>query len=370
MDIGLLSAQIVVWGKSLAERLPGDVRHMRNTIAIMNTKGGVGKSTTVLAIAETLAAFHGKNVLVIDSDAQASVSSMLMPTTSLRKLQGAERTLVDYLIGVVLHNSQIEWTDYVVGGVSDVDDVKSVYLMPSDMKLTLFEREVSKEALHARLRASIGALLAHARKVFDVVLIDCPPGLSVLTECWLREADFHLSPTKPDYISVCGLDVFSRFKQLNPEMGFAENIGVLINMKDRHSAEDDEYHRWLASNPDNKCFTQIVPRLNALQQAARYQNEERSFSAKYPGEIGIAVRGLALELLTRLAEGALRAPPRPPGESLQQPPPAPTAMTNSGPAYPSQHGQSPASAKTSSTMTPATTAPETTAQNASADKAS
>lgn len=289
---------------------------MRNTIAVMNTKGGVGKSTIVLAIAESLAVHHGKNVLVVDSDAQASVSSMLMSTTSLRKLQGDGRTLVDYLVALVLRDSQLEWTDFVVGGVSDVDDARSVYLMPSDMQLTLFEREVSREALHGRLRASIGGLLSRARIVFDVVLIDCPPGLSVLTECWLREADFHLSPTKPDYISVCGLDVFARFKRLNPEMGFAENLGVLVNMKDRQSVEDDEYHRWLAANPENRCFDQALLRFNALQQAARFQNEERSYGAKYPGEIGAAMRALSTELLGRLAASvdarARHAPPEPP----------------------------------------------------------
>jgi len=276
---------------------------MRNTIAVMNTKGGVGKSTIVLTLAETLSAIHGKNVLVIDSDAQASVSAMLMATTSLRKLQGDGRTLVDYLVASVLRDTQVEWTDYVVGGVSDIDDANSVYVMPSDMQLTLLEREVSKEALHARLRTVIGGLLSRARIVFDIVLIDCPPGLSVLTECWLREADFHLSPTKPDYISVCGLDVFARFKQLNPEMGFAENLGVLVNMKDRQAAEDEEYHRWLAGNAANRCFEQVLPRMNALQQAARFQAEERSFAAKYPGEIRTAVSGLATEILARLASG-------------------------------------------------------------------
>ena len=299
---------------------------MRNTIAVMNTKGGVGKSTIVLAIAETLSVHYGKNVLVIDSDAQASVSAMLMSTTSLRKLQGDGRTLVDYLVSVVLRESQIEWTDFVVGGVSDVDDARSVYLMPSDMQLTLFEREVSREALHGRLRASIGGLLSRARIVFDIVLIDCPPGLSVLTECWLREADFHLSPTKPDYISVCGLDVFSRFKRLNPEMGFAESLGVLVNMKDRQSSEDDEYHRWLASNPENRCFEQALPRLNALQQAARYHSDDRSFGAKYPGEIGAAVRALAAEILARIA-----ASPQPvarPGETDRAAPAAADASAS------------------------------------------
>ena len=274
---------------------------MRNTIAIMNTKGGVGKSTIVLSIAETLAAFHGKNVLVIDSDSQASVSSMLMSTASLRNLQSGGRTIVDYLVGAVLRGAPAEWTDFVVGGVSDIDDAKTVYLMPSDMQLTLFEREVSKEAQHTLLRSSIGGLLSRARIVFDVVLIDCPPGLSVLTECWLREADFHLSPTKPDYISICGLDVFHRFRALNPEMGFAENLGVVVNMKDRFSPADDEYHRWLAQNAENRCFTQVLPRLNAIQHSARYSEEERSFQAKYPGEIGTAIRGLVGEILQRLA---------------------------------------------------------------------
>lgn len=291
---------------------------MRNTIAVMNTKGGVGKSTTVLGLAETLAIEHGKNVLVIDSDAQASVSAMLMSMSSLRKLQADQRTLVDYLVAAVLRNAPVEWTEYVVGGVSDVDDVKSVYLMPSDMKLTLLEREVSREAMHGRLRASIGGLLSRARIVFDIVLIDCPPGLSVLTECWLREADFHLSPTKPDYISVCGLDVFSRFKQLNPEMGFAENLGVLVSMKDRQSAEDEEYHRWLAGNPDNRCFEQVLPRVNALQQAARHHSDERSYGAKYPGEIGHAMRRLVREILTRLETAASVSPSTPGNHSSAQ----------------------------------------------------
>ena len=60
---------------------------MRNTIAVMNTKGGVGKSTLVLALAETLSAKFAKNVLIIDSDAQASVSLMLLSAGNLHRLQ-------------------------------------------------------------------------------------------------------------------------------------------------------------------------------------------------------------------------------------------------------------------------------------------
>jgi chromosome partitioning protein len=290
---------------------------MANSIAVMNTKGGVGKSTLVLALAETLSALHGKNVLVIDSDAQASVSSMLMTVGNLYKLQADGLTIVDYLVATVLNSTPADWPSFVVRNVSDVDDARTVFLIPSDMQLTLFEREVSKESLHARLRTSIAHLLSEVSRVFDIVLIDCPPGLSVLTECWLREANFHVSPTKADYVSVCGLEVFRRFKALNPEMGFAENLGVIVNMKDATSPVDEEYHRWLRDNGENRCFEQAIPRMAALQDAARFVPPDRSYVAKYPGQVGQSIRILAKELLARIDAANARA--------AGSPPPIPTA---------------------------------------------
>jgi chromosome partitioning protein len=289
--------------------MDGPARAMRNTIAVMNTKGGVGKSTLVLALAETLSAQFRKNVLIIDSDSQASVSAMLLTAANLHRLQSEGLTIVDLLVASVLNNVEVEWPRFVVGGVSDVDEARTVYLIPSDMQLTLFEREVSKESLHQRLRTSIGRLLGNVRGVFDVIFIDCPPGLSILTESWLREADFHFSPTKPDYVSTCGLEVFRRFKGLNPEMGFAENLGVVINMKEGHSSVDSDYHRWLTSNAENRCFTQTIPRSSALQHAAQLSAVERSYVAKYPGDAGGSIKAIAEELLSRLA--AANAGPAP-----------------------------------------------------------
>jgi chromosome partitioning protein len=280
---------------------------MRNTVAVMNTKGGVGKSTLVLATAETLSAKFGKNVLIIDSDSQASISTMLLSPTNLHRLQSDGLTVVDLLVASVLNNLAVDWPRFVVGGVSDVDEARTVYLIPSDMQLTLFEREVSKESLHARLRASIAALLDHVRGVFDVIFIDCPPGLSVLTESWLRETDFHFSPTKPDYVSTCGLEVFRRFKSLNPEMGFAENLGVIITMRDQNSAVEQDYQKWLGANPDNRLFPQAIPRTSALQHASQLSRLERSYVAKYPGESGTAMRAVCQELLARLAVGEAAA---------------------------------------------------------------
>ena len=241
---------------------------------------------------------------------------MLLSAANLHRLQSDGLTIVDLLVASVLNNVAVDWPRFVVGGVSDVDEARTVYLIPSDMQLTLFEREVSKESLHARLRTSIGALLNHVRGVFDIVLIDCPPGLSVLTESWLREADFHFSPTKPDYVSTCGLEVFRRFKGLNPEMGFAENLGVIINMKDPHSSVEARLPALARRQSRQPLFAQTVPRTSALQHAAQLSPVERSYVAKYPGESGVAIRAVCQELLDRLdaanAKEAAASPPATP----------------------------------------------------------
>ena len=274
---------------------------MRNAIAVMNTKGGVGKSTFVLAAAETLAAKLAKTVLVIDGDAQASVSLMLLSAGNLSRLQLDGLTVVDLLVGGVLRDEAVDWSRYVVAGVSDVDEARSVYLLPSDMQLTLFEREVAKQGLLAPLRAGIGALLGHVRAAFDVVLIDCAPGLSVLTECWLREADYYLAPTNPDHISTYALEVFAHFRGLNPEMGFADQLGVLITMMDDQSPADREHARRLMEDAQNKCFAQALPRSKALQHAGHFSTVERSYGRKYPGPTGAAVEAVCREMLERLA---------------------------------------------------------------------
>jgi chromosome partitioning protein len=274
---------------------------MRNTITVMNAKGGVGKSTLVLALAETLANDHGKKVLVIDSDAQASVSHMLLPQERLETIQSGGRTLVDFLIEAVIKQSPIKWQEYVIAGVSDVDDARSIDLIPSDTQLTLFEREVSKLEHERQLRATIGALLADARRLYDLVLIDSAPGLSVLTECWLREGDFYLSPTRPDYISTRGLKFLRQFRERDPHMGFAEPLGVIINMKDPHSAEDAHYEEWLRGDAEHRCFRQPILRVSPLQSATRFAERPRSYFAKYPGQTGTSLRDLSSELLWRVA---------------------------------------------------------------------
>ncbi len=275
---------------------------MGQSIAVMNTKGGVGKSTVVMGLAETLSVFHQKNVLIIDSDSQTSISIMMMEMARWEKMEQERCTLLDYLSNMVLGPADADWKPHVASNVSDVDDAKTVYLIPSHMKLSLFEREVSAERRHSRLRTAVRDLLDEAKRYFDIILIDCPPGLSVVTECWLRESDFFLPPTKPDYLSVRGLEILKRFKEFSNKHGFASLIGVLINMKDGWIETEDHWHRKLAEDPTNKCFTTPVYRRPYIQKAADFEPESRTFVAKYPGDAGQCFRQLADELLSRMAQ--------------------------------------------------------------------
>ena len=77
----------------------------------------------------------------------------------------------------------------------------------------------------------------------------------MLTECWLREADFYMSPTRPDEISIRGLGFLREFRERNPEMGFANQLGVIINMKDILSPRDEEVDRWLRRDPEHHAST-------------------------------------------------------------------------------------------------------------------
>jgi chromosome partitioning protein len=273
---------------------------MGSAITVMNAKGGVGKSTLVLALADTLATHHGKHVLVIDSDAHASVSNMLMAREWLEAAQAHGQTVVDWFVATLLEGATLDWRDFIVKGVSDIDDARTICLMPGGGHLTLFEREISKAEREVDLRRTVRAFLEEVRKIYDYVLIDSAPGLSVLTECWLREADFYLAPTKPDFICVRGLQFLDEFRQRDLGIGFAESLGVVVNMKDPNSSADEQFDHWLRQDTRNWCFEQSIMRSDALQAASRFCPRPRSYWAKYPGQTGRSLRYLTLEVLDRV----------------------------------------------------------------------
>jgi chromosome partitioning protein len=191
----------------------------------------------------------------------------------------------------------------IAGKASDVDDAQSLSIIAGDMDLALVERDITASGAIAQVRERCKALLREAKDDFDLVLADCAPGISVMTECWLRECEWHLIPVKPDVLAVSGIQYLKNFKQRNPDAPFARHLGVAINMKQAGSETDEMIHELLLANREMACFPAAVPMIQHIQKAALCASEPRSFQNKYPGAAGRALRAIATELLERVSGG-------------------------------------------------------------------
>ena len=274
---------------------------MGTSIAVMNAKGGVGKSTLTMALAETLVVHHRKRVLVIDSDGQVSVSLMLLPIARLQSLRDSDATMVDLVASAVINRQAVNWRAAAAPRASDLEDCEDLFIVAGSMDLTLVERQITARHLETDLRAFARHWLADAKTLFDVILVDCAPGISAVTECWLRECDYHLVPLKPDLLAVGGMEYLKNFKLGNPEGGFARHLGVVVNMLDPSSDMERTVLDALRQRPELRCFTHAVPHLLHLQKASLFAPAGRSFLSKYPGAAGTALQALAREILQRLA---------------------------------------------------------------------
>ena len=273
------------------------------SIAIMNAKGGVGKSTLTMAIAETLAVYHEKSVLLIDADAQMNLSLMLMPPEKLNAARHAGQSIASWLSSFVVTFSRSDWRNCVISDISDVDDTeKKLFIIPGDMDMTLVEREIAARGALGRARQACRWLLDEAAQAVDYILVDCAPGISTVTECWLRECDWHLIPIKPDILAVSGMEYLRLFRQRNPGLGFASHLGVLINMKYMRSPTDQMTHVFLSKDEILRCFPAAIPMIGHIQKAALFMKDKRSYQNKYPGDAGKALREVTAELIKRSAE--------------------------------------------------------------------
>jgi chromosome partitioning protein len=293
---------------------------MGKVIAVFSAKGGVGKSTSVMILAEAWSGFQGKKVLVIDADPQTNVSLMMTPKREgvpdyLQNkcwdfAQHNKRTLVDFFVAACRNASPatVDCTNYMIRQVSDVREARSVELIPGNMELALFESAFIEVGGQKRLAAAVHALLEMVRSTHDVVLIDCSPGLSALTLSWLEHADALLSPVTPNYLGIRSLAVFGRLRELfeGENRRFAPRIGTVINMDSDTYAERVARQAIAALDRSEgiEPFSKQVPRSPHMLHAAEYQIPARRFEEKYPrsggNDLALIIRGLAAEVLKRI----------------------------------------------------------------------
>jgi chromosome partitioning protein len=222
---------------------------MANIIAVLNQKGGVGKTTTAINLAAYLAK-DGRSVLVADLDPQGNSTSGL----GLDK-QNLGSTLYD----VLFSRAQADQTTRKVS--------PKLFILPSNADLAGAEVEMvnlpSRELL---LRGVLGDLS------YDYILIDCPPSLGLLTINALAAANSVLIPVQAEYYALEGLSqLLSVIQQvraaLNPGLDI---LGVLITLYDSRNSLSAQVKKELESYFGAKLFTTVVPRNVRLAEAPSF----------------------------------------------------------------------------------------------------
>ena len=181
---------------------------MSKIVAYANMKGGVGKTTLAVSMAEA-SAFQGKSVLLIDLDLQIN-ASMTIAGDRVEDMLPWRRgqTIEDYL-EERRHGRDANPMNYV-------DRSRSVHLFSGSPSITLFERRIlvwrsTVFAARNAIRNWMHDVLNIARNQYDLVICDCPPGLSLLAEAAIAVADAIVVPQVPDRLSIQGLQLYAKY---------------------------------------------------------------------------------------------------------------------------------------------------------------
>jgi cellulose biosynthesis protein BcsQ len=186
-------------------------------MAVANRKGGVGKSTIAVMLAHAFSVWGRKRVLILDLDSQCNSSMILLGGEGWVAARGARKTVADFFSEQFQGTSR-QPTDYLVDGVGDVLDAEerppSLSLLPGSLLLDdvqgdLFLAYASKREqpdMGKGLRGWFESLMRRFDPDFDVVILDCAPGLSFAALAALYTADKVIVPFRPDYVSLHAVD--------------------------------------------------------------------------------------------------------------------------------------------------------------------
>jgi chromosome partitioning protein len=222
---------------------------MSHVIAILNQKGGVGKTTTAINLASYLAK-QGNSVLVVDLDPQGNATSGL-------GLEKGETDKGTY--------------DVMLGGAKAMDVVKPaadrLHVMPTDAQLAALELELVE---HPEREFILKRVLENVD--YDYVLIDCPPALSLLTINALTAADGLLIPVQAEYYALEGLSQLLQVVQmvrqgLNPGLDL---LGVVMTMYDSRTQLSQQVKKEVQEHFGDKVFDVVIPRNVRLAEAPSY----------------------------------------------------------------------------------------------------
>jgi len=264
---------------------------LTRVIAIANQKGGVGKTTTAINLAASLAAAE-RRVLAVDMDPQGNLTSGLG-----RRASEPRRSIYEALI------DQVPLQELIVS-----TDLEHLFLVPADRNLTGAEVElVPLLAREYRLKEALAGL----EDRFDYIFIDCPPSLGLLTVNALAAADRILVPLQCEYFALEGIselmNTLRRIQRaLNPRLDVE---GVLLTMVDERMNLTQQVMTEVRSHFGERVFKVQIPRSVRLAEAPSFGKPILLYDIRSKGSE--AYLDLAKELMAHEKKGpgqrALRA---------------------------------------------------------------
>lgn len=261
-------------------------------ISLINLKGGVGKTTLTVALAEFLTLEHNFKVLVIDLDPQTNATVSLMNEYEWKKQNIKGQTIVQ-LFRDYLENMQIfSACEAIVHTVSNIGGgVEGLDLLPSSLDLIDIQDELIKIPTRGifsqRPLSILGEALCEEMNNYDIVLIDCPPNLGLITQNGLILSQYYLIPVIPDVLSTYGIpQIISRIKRLEIETGVRlQPLGVAVNrFRQQNRLHSNQVHLLQVNAKKmgfRRVFSAIVPEASRAASAMDYSLPVNSLHDKY-----------------------------------------------------------------------------------------